>query len=385
MNTSEFPLRFPSNLAMMVAMVLTQSPLKGEQGFVDYARVIPGTDVQFEMVAVEGGTLLMGSPTEERGHSKGESPQVEVRILSNWVGKYEVTWSEYHEFMKLCGVFDAFADEGIRKMTRDNKIDAVSAPSKLYEPSFTYGADGDPDPRQPAVSMSQYAAKQYTKWLSLLTGEFYRLPNEAEWEYACRAGTTTAYSFGDDPEMLREYAWYYMNSEDRFTAATVGQLKPNHWGLFDMHGNVWEWTLDQYDVGQYAKYSSQTEVSDDLTNWPTKLFPRVLRGGSWYSSEASECRSASRLPSDDDQWRSSDPNHPQSPWWFASDEGLSIGFRLVRPKNPPARSEWKKFWDADLEEITRDVNRRVYQEGRGSWGIVDPQLPKAIEQLKTSN
>ncbi len=352
-----------------------------DQVFSDYTETIPGTPVKFDMVAIESGTYHLGSPPEEIGHQQEESPQVQVRVPSLWMGRHEVTWAEYHEYMKLCGIFETFAEEGLRKVTQDNQVDAVTAPSKLYEPGFTYGSDGDPDPRQPAVSMSQYAAKQYTKWLSLLTGEFYRLPSEAEWEYVCRAGTTTAYSFGDDPQLLTEYAWVYDNSEDRYATSKVGQLKPNPWGLFDMHGNVWEWTLDAFDARHYSKFADRAVDCGKITNWPTELYPRVLRGGSWYTEEASNCRSASRLESDDDQWRTSDPSFPQSPWWFASEEGLTIGFRIVRPKNPPPRKEWGKYWDADLKHIKQDVDLRVFQEGRGAWGVVDKRLPEAIKQL----
>ncbi len=348
----------------------------------DYTLAIPGSDVEFEMVAVPAGEFLMGSSPDESGCQDDEAPQVRVKVPAFWMGKYEVTWSEYHEFMKLCNVFDKLNEQGIRQITEENQVDAITAPSKLYDPGYTYET-GD-DPRQPAVSMSQYAAKQYTKWLSLLTGEFYRLPTEAEWEYACRAGTTTAFSFGNDPKLLPEYAWVYENAEEDYATAKVGQLQPNPWGLHNMHGNVSEWVLDQHDADHYAQFAGQTVDASEIVNWPTKLYPRVLRGGSWYTEEAAECRSATRIKSDDDEWRSNDPQIPQSPWWFASEEGQTVGFRIVRPATSPPRAEWNKFWEADLEQIQNHVDRRIDKEGRGERGIVDSQLPQAIEQLDAS-
>ena len=344
-----------------------------------YTQTIPGSEVTFDMVPIPGGEFQIGSPASEAGRKEDEGPQVTVRVEPFWMGKHEITWAEYKEFMKLVNVFEEFDDQGIRQITEENQVDAVTAPSSLYEPSFTFETGDDPD--QPAVSMSQYAAKQYTKWLSLLTGTFYRLPTEAEWEYACRAGATTAYSYGDDPAQLTQYAWYYEQAEEDYITSKVGQHKPNKWGLHDMHGNVAEWVLDQYDAGHYAKHAGRTVTAEEFINWPTKLFPRVLRGGSWFTEEPEDCRSAARLPTHDDDWRGNDPNTPMSPWWFASDEGQAVGFRLVRPAKTPPREEWAKYWEADLEQIQEHVDRRIDKEGRGNRGLVDPKLPAAIQQL----
>lgn len=343
---------------------------------VAYTETIPGTDVTFDMVPIPGGTFLIGSPNDEAGRNDDEGPQAKVEVAPMWVAKCEVTWSEYQQYMQLCTVFEKFDDLGIRQVTEKNQIDAITAPSKLYEPSFTFSA-GD-GPRHPAVSMSQYAAKQYTKWLSLLTGSFYRLPTEAEWEYTCRAGTTSAYHFGNDPSKLTEYGWFYENADDE--THPVGEKQPNAWGLYDMHGNASEWVLDAYDANRYAEIASTDNPA--AMRKSTELFPRVLRGGSW-NLDPPDCRCATRRSSDDDAWRSYDPNTPKSPWWFASDDSQDVGFRIVRPLVPPPREEREEFWGTNVASVLRVVKQRIDKEGRGERGIVDSDLPNAIKTLST--
>ena len=295
--------------------LLTAVPAEGrfvqtDQGvMVPYERTIPGTDVSIGLTPIAAGTVSLGSPESEAGRRADEGPVRQVEVEAFWIGQYEITWAQYKEFMKLCNVFGRFNDLGIRQITEENEVDAISAPSNLYDPSFTF--QSGEDPRLPAVSMSQYSAKQFTKWLSKLTGEFYRLPTEAEWEYACRAGTKSAYSFGDDPTRLDDYAWHTDNSD--WEAHPVGEKKPSAWGLYDMHGDVAEWVLDQYDAEHYASLRGPKVTAAEAICWPTQLYPRVLRGGSW-DHAAVDCRSAARGQSSDDEWRSYDPNSPQSPW-----------------------------------------------------------------------
>ncbi len=349
--------------------------------FEPYSRAIPGSEVEFEMLPIPGGVFRMGSPPSEADRTEAEGPQVEVRVSPFWMCKHEVTWAEYQQFMALASIFEKFDDRGLRQLDDKRAVDAVTAPSRLYDSTFTYAA-GD-GPRQPAVAMSQFAAKQYTKWLSLLTGEFYRLPTEAEWEYACRAGTNTAYSFGDDAAQIDDYAWIYENSDD--ATHDVGSKKPNPWGLCDMHGNAREWVLDELRGDWYASLAAKGAViaAQDAVCWPKRVYPRVLRGGSWFV-DPPDCRSASRLGSDDDAWRSYDPNSPKSPWWFASDESQDVGFRIVRPQSPPPRDQWARYWDADLPEIQKVADHRIDNEGRGERGKVDPELPSAIKELDQS-
>jgi len=168
--------------------------------------------------------------------------------------------------------------------------------------------------------MTQHAARVFCKWLTAKTGRYYRLPTEAEWEYACRAGTTTAYHFGDDPASLGEYAWFYDNSSEK--TQPVGKKKPNPWGLHDMHGNVAEWVLDQHLADGYQKHAER-----DPLVIPTMLYPHVVRGGSW-DDRAPDLRSAARAGSHPD-WKQQDPQIPQSIWYFT--DALHVGFRIVRP------------------------------------------------------
>ena len=210
-----------------VAGLVKEKPASGQfvktaHGYmVPYTVKLPNSDVSFEMIPVPGGTFKLGSPAEEKGREDVEGPQVEVEVAPFWIAKCEVSWAEYHEYMKLHDIFKGFNSHNLRVIDEENVVDAISAPSNLYDPSFTY--ENGQDPRLPAVSMSQYAAKQYTKWISKLNEQFYRLPTEAEWEYACRAGTSTRFSFGDDESKLGEYAWYTKNSDE--TTQFVGTKK----------------------------------------------------------------------------------------------------------------------------------------------------------------
>lgn len=353
--------------------------VKTELGYmVPYKAKIPGSEVEFELVPIAGGKFKMGSPESASDHRTDEGPQFDVIVEPFWMGKYEVTWAEYKLYMSLDRVFKAFQASGIRGVEEFSNVDAITAPSSLYDPSFTFEA-GD-KPRQPAATMSQYAAKQYTKWLSLLSKDFYRLPTEAEWEYACRAGTTTAWYFGDDPKLLDEHAWFIENSDE--LRHEVGQLKANPWGLYDMYGNVAEWVLDGYDENGYdGSLQGKTVTAAQAFAKPTKVFPGVLRGGSW-ELEAEDCRSAARLPSDN-EWRDEDPNYPQSPWWFTTSPGLGTGFRMIRPLTPPrTRNEQEAFWEPGIARIMKDAKNRILDNGRGAFGLVDPELPEAIRQLK---
>ncbi|HXF09523.1 MAG TPA: formylglycine-generating enzyme family protein, partial [Desulfuromonadaceae bacterium] len=301
-----------------------------------YTNTIPGTRVAYVMVPIPGGEFSMGSPDAEQGRKADEGPQHKVKISPFWMEQCEVTWNEYELFM--------YPDE--EKRTRatlptdssgDKLADAVTHPSKPYvEMSFGMGKDGFP-----AISMTQHAANKYCQWLSAKTGHFYRLPTEAEWEYACRAGTTGTYFFGDDASKLSDYGWYEQNSD--FKYQKVGRKKPNPWGLYDVYGNVVEWVLDQYDPNFYQQGASTAAV--DPWNRATKPYPHSVRGGSW-DDEASLCRSAARRGSDR-TWKMQDPQLPKSVWYFS--DAQWVGFRIVRPLKVPPPEQVQKYWTSGVE------------------------------------
>jgi formylglycine-generating enzyme len=368
--------RFPADFPGLVQDQPSEQPyVKTDVGYmVPFTLKVPDTDLSIDMVPIPGGKVLWGSPESEDGRQENEGPQVEVEVAPFWMAKHEVTWKQYKHFMKFHDAFKRFADQGIRKLTDDNRVDAIAAPSNLYDPGFTFDA-GD-GPNEPAATMSQFSAKQYTKWLSLSSHVFFRLPTEPEWEYACRAGSTTAYSFGDDPEELGEHAWFEDNSE--YARHDVGQKKANAFGLYDMHGNVAEWVLDMAYENGYEHLAGQEYLTVATAfRWPHQWFGRVAKGGS-FELPASDCRVASRLLSED-LWRDSDPNQPRSPYWYTSFPATGVGMRVMIPLNSPAeRSDREKFWQADIPEIEEVARKRESVEGRGAYGLMDERLEKDV-------
>jgi formylglycine-generating enzyme required for sulfatase activity len=290
-----------------------------------YDVTIPNSVVKFSMLPVPAGEYLMGSAAEDA--KADEKPPHTARVDAFWMQHTEVTWDAYLLFM--------FSDQAKEAANPDPIVDALSRPTAPYvEMSFGRGLRGFP-----AISMTQHAANKFAEWLSAKTGEYYRLPTEAEWEYACRAGRAT----GDDP--LDDYAWYAATSpNEAFPKGTyhrVGMKKPNPWGLHDMLGNVMEWTLDQY-----APYTAAAQSNPWVKS--TTPYPHAVRGGSW-NDPALRVTCTARVASDP-SWKKQDPQIPKSIWYLTDAQWL--GFRLARPAKLPSAEEMYRAWNSGVEQDT---------------------------------
>jgi formylglycine-generating enzyme required for sulfatase activity len=290
------------------AAALVAQPAPKSTPPASYTETIPNSRVTFEMVAVPGGTFLMGSPASEAGRDADEGPQVEVTLKPFWIGKTEVTWDEFDQFAFVGNTGARTGDGGA-----GDAVDAVTKPSRAYgDEAKGYGKG-----TMPALAMTQHAAMEYCRWLSNVTGKAYRLPTEAEWEYAARAGDK-----GARPATLEEQAWHAGNAKE--TPHKVGTKAPNAFGLHDMMGNVAEWVFDLYAENRYAEWGAKATQPVAL---PTdKRYPHPTRGGSFIEG-ADKLRYANRQSSHED-WSQRDPQVPQSIYWHTDAD--HVGFRVVR-------------------------------------------------------
>lgn len=297
----------------------------------NYRSEIPETGTPYEMRYLKGGRFLMGSPDQEAARNLDEGPQREVTVSDFWMVKYETTWAQFMPFAQKDHP-PHYTKSGTPKHPKelDKLTDWISSPTQVsLNPDFGMGMDDD----YPAVGMTQNAALRFCQWLSAQTGHFYRLPTEAEWEFACRAGTTGTFSCPED--QLEDYA-VIDPQQLRACYEKTGSKKPNPWGLYDMHGNVMEWCLDAYRPGYDHLEAENPWIP------ATQRYSRVIRGGSWYDT-AEYCRSASRNYSYPDINRQ-DPQSPQSIWWLA--DAFWLGFRIVRPVEIPPQNEMYKIWNS---------------------------------------
>ena len=283
----------------------------------NYSEKIPNSDLSIEMIFIQGGEYTMGN----------KNSNVNTQISSFWMSKYEITWEIYNLFME-------FDQSNKLEYIIDGdtiKVDGISKPTTPYtDMTFGMGYEGFP-----AVNMTHFAASKFCKWLSLITGNYYRLPTEAEWEYACRSGTSSDYYYGDDISLIDEYSWNKNNSDNSYQR--VGQKIPNKWGLHDMLGNVSEWVADSYDDNIFKS----KKLKKDPFIFNESKYPKVYRGGSW-NDEPSSLLTHKRFYSDN-SLQKRDPQIPKSQWW--NTDAPNIGFRIVRVNKDDSESRRNMFWN----------------------------------------
>ena len=300
-------------------------------GFNNFTEYVPGSNVSFEMLAIPGGSFQMGSPEDEPFRNEDEGPTVEVSISSFFMAKIEVTWDEYMAFFKQTGSLIKTTDT---YSMDQGEVDGISGPTPPYgAPDQGWGKG-----KLPAITMTHHAAEVYCQWLSEITGKTYRLPTEAEWEYAARGGTSTPYFFDGDPRRyvnkgirnklfgvdttgINSFITYNENSRAR--SAGPDQVIENPFGLVNMLGNVAELCADWYAEDAYAQYPEGIQVNPA---GPSSGEERVVRGGS-YREDAAHVRSASRGFTESEAWMNTDPQIPKSVWWYS--DCFHVGFRVV--------------------------------------------------------
>ncbi len=301
--------------------------------FKSFTEQIPNSPVSFRMIAVPGGKLKMGSPETEPFRKPDEGPVREVEVSQFFMGEVEVSWDEYLAFYaQTAGEGRSSDTEGSRKSS--SKTDAISGATPPYgQPDQGWGMG-----TRPAISFSFHAAETYCKWLSMVTGKTYRLPTEAEWEYACRAGTETPYFFAGDPRkfektglrarlskndtsVINSYVIYKGNSPSK--TQPPDRVRANPFGLKNMLGNVAEFCSDWYAPDVLSKYPAGILVDPKGPDTGTE---HVIRGGAYLNS-AGKLRSAARDYTRTADWLKTDPQMPKSIWWYS--DCFYVGFRVV--------------------------------------------------------
>ena len=283
----------------------------------NFSEKIPESNNSIDMIYIPGGEYKMGDKNKNS----------DTKVSSFWISKYEITWEVYNSFME----YERTENKEFKVANKVIYVDGISKPTEPYtDMTFGMGYEG-----YPAVNMTHYSATKFCQWLSLISGNYYRLPTEAEWEYACRAGSESKYYFGDNVNEIDNYAWHKNNSSGKYHK--VGQKKPNKLGLYDMIGNVSEWVADSYkeDIFKSKKQKKNPFI------YNKEKYPKVYRGGSWYD-DPKLLTSDKRFFSDKSLQRR-DPQIPKSKWW--NTDAPYIGFRVVRVEEINKNSLRDKFWN----------------------------------------
>ena len=278
-----------------------------------------GEQLSLDMVLIPGGTFTMGSPAGEADRVEHEGPQRKVQIDAFYLCTTEATLELFLAYYQETGTakkdFFEVAEAQKNEEVKED-VDTITGPTPVYG-DMTMGYSK----KHPAIGMTWHNAMTFCRWLSQKTGKKYRLPTEAEWEYAARAGTSGAYGPGNDPAASDACAWYGDNAD--MEPHAVATKKPNAWGLYDMQGNVREWVHDFYSPKAYADAARDNQNANP--QGPKEGKVHVARGG-FYDSPADELRCAARA-FEEDWWRMNDPQIPKSKWWLPQID--SVGLRVA--------------------------------------------------------
>jgi sulfatase modifying factor 1 len=302
-------------VSMVVSLAVAQDG--SAKKYTETVTAKTGEKISFDMVLIPAGNFKMGSPANEAGRKEDEGPQHEVRLDSFYLCTTEATIELFMAYyQETVSAKKDFITTQEQQKKLDSEVDAITGPTPVYG-DMTMGYENV----HPAMGMTWHNAMTFCRWLSKKTGKEYRLPTEAEWEYACRAGTTKAFGVGNDPEKLKEITWYEATADSETSA--VGKKKPNAWGLYDMLGNVREWVYDFYSPDAYKQAAAKIPAVNP--KGPESGQVHVARGGD-YSCPPEELRCAARA-FEEKWWRSGDPQIPKSRWWLP--EMDIIGFRVA--------------------------------------------------------
>jgi formylglycine-generating enzyme required for sulfatase activity len=261
----------------------------------NFSEPIPGTEKDISMIFIRDGSI--------------KSKKVKPFYMS----AHEVTWDLYKLYLNRST--DQTVNPRISSL-KNLDVDGITGASVPYvDMSLGLGTDDG----LPVGNVTHIAAARFCKWLSAVTGRFYRLPTALEWEYAARAGTMTPYFFGSNADALDDYAWFDENAQSRYHQ--VGSKEPNPWGLYDMYGNIAEWTL----------HDSPNKLNKS----------KAIKGGSFIHS-ATQATSEASLQ-EQKKWKERDPQFPKSKWWFT--DAPFVGFRVVSPVDTPPASKFALYWN----------------------------------------
>jgi formylglycine-generating enzyme required for sulfatase activity len=279
-----------------------------------------GAKLSLDMVLIPGGTFTMGTPAGEADRVENEGPQHKVKVDQFYLCSTEATLGLFLAFYQETGTakkdFLDVAEAAKNAEPAEGDADTITGPTPVYG-DMTMGYSK----KHAAIGLSWHNAMTVCRWLSQKTGKKYRLPTEAEWEYACRAGTTSTFGAAADEARLVDYGWFFDNAD--MEPHAVGSLKPNAWGLYDMQGNVCEWVQDFYEPATYKKAAAAGVATNP--SGPKEGKVHVARGGH-YDAEAKELRCGARA-FEEDWWRMNDPQIPKSKWWLPQMD--FIGFRVA--------------------------------------------------------